>query len=572
MLGFGRKKKDVYDQLFGADAATIRADFESAMIPAPASQAMHESAPMMALPMLAPFRYSYDDGTKFPGGYGPTNILITDYWTLRARSAELFESNLYARGLIRRLVTNEINVGLHLEATPEEDLLGYPEDGLAEWAEETECRFELWAENPVLCDQAERLTFGQLQAAARMEALVAGDVLVVNQQSPQSRLPKLRLINGAAVQTPLEFAMSGKRGANRVVHGIEIDPNGRHVAFWIQDPTDPMKGQRLPAFGEKSGRRLAWMVYGTDKRADDVRGKPLLALILQSLKEIDRFRDATQRKAVINSMLALFVKKGEATPGTRPLTGGAIRRTSDTTFDSNGAPRTFTTQQHIPGVVIDELQHGEEPQAFQTNGTVETFGVFEEAMIQAIAWANEVPPEILTLGFSSNYSASQAAINEFKIYLNRVRTDFGNAFCKPVYLEWLLAETLLGKIDAPGLLEAFRDFSQYDTFGAWTSSDWSGHIKPAVDMTKLVKGYAELVNEGFITRDRAARELTGSKYSKNVQKIARENAELAEARSPLAQQEAAAKSPAPPADKGTKTPGQAPAEDDAAPEEERLPN
>jgi predicted DNA-binding transcriptional regulator len=89
----------------------------------------------------------------FRVAFGYTELLITDYWTLRARSADLFQRNIYARGLIRRLVTNEINVGLHLEATPEEAILGKKEDELADWSEEVENRFRLWCDNPAICDQ-----------------------------------------------------------------------------------------------------------------------------------------------------------------------------------------------------------------------------------------------------------------------------------------------------------------------------------------------------------------------------------------------------------------------------------
>jgi hypothetical protein len=47
-----------------------------------------------------------------------------------------------------------------------------------------------------------------------------------------------------------------------------------------------------------------------------------------------------------------------------------------------------------------------------------------------------------------------------------------------------------------------------------------------------------------LTRDRAARELFGTKYSKNVQKLKRENEQLAEANEPIAQLTAMAKAPA----------------------------
>lgn len=505
-----------------------------------AAEAETVVAPSNELPTIsvdalrpAPMRYRFEDGDKFAGGFGPTELYLVDYWTLRARSSQLFETNLYARGLIRRLVRNEINTGLHLEVTPEEAILGLEEDALADWSEDTENRFRVWEKDARLCDQAQRLSFGAQQLLARMEALIAGDVLVTLQQDPLTQLPRVQLINGASVQTPSNANLPA---GVKIVHGVELDQDGRHIAFWIRQSDGTSK--RMAAYGPKSGRRQAWLVYGTDKRLDDVRGKPILSLILQSLREIDRFRDSTQRKAVINSMLAMFISKGDDKPGTKPITGGAVRRGVDVVADATGRDRRFRSAEMIPGLVLEELQQGEEPKAFPTTGTVENFGIFEEAIVQAIAWANEVPPEILTLAFSSNYSASQAAINEFKMYLNAVRTTFGETFCQPIYEEWLVSAVLAQRVVANGLLESWRDPLQYDVFGAWVSADWAGHIKPAVDLSKLVDGYKSMVAEGFITRDRATRELTGTKYSKNIQKLRRENEQLAEALEPIVKQSA----------------------------------
>ena len=472
-------------------------------------------------------RNVFDDGEKFFGGFGATQLLTADYWTLRARSTQLFETNLYARGIIRRLVTNEINTGLHLEAEPEEGVLGVEEDSLADWSETVENRFRLWAKNPWLCDHDERRTFGALQAQIRMEALVAGDVLVVLRQDRRTGLPRVQLISGSAVQTP----MRAPRRGSRILHGVELDARDRHAAFWVRQRDGNSK--RLPAFGEKSGRRIAWLVYGTERRLDDVRGKPILSLILQSLREIDRYRDSTQRKAVINSMLAMFVKKGEERMGSRPLGGAATVKGTVIDNTADEPQRTYNVAEFIPGVILDELQVGEEPTAFPSNGTDEKFGDFEEAIIQGVAWALEVPPEILRLAFSNNYSASAAAINEFKIYLNAMRTRFGDEVTQHVYVDWLLSETLTGKVEAPGLLEAWRDPAQYDIFAAWIGACWSGQIKPSTDIFKQARGYEKLLEQGLITRSRAAREMTGMKFSKIVQQLARENAALALALEPL---------------------------------------
>lgn len=526
--------------------------------PAPPRSAFGDQ-PSTAYGTYAPIRYIQDDGSKFAGGFGVTKLLSADYWTLRARSVQLFETNLYARGLIRRLITNEINTGLNLESTPEELILGYEEDDLAEWTEEVENRFSLWGENEFLCDQAERSSFGALQMAARMEALIAGDVLVVLRQDPRTGLPRVQLISGSAVRNPSWDVKT----ANKCKHGVELDSQGRHVAFWVTQ--DDGTSKRLPAFGEKSGRRLAWLVYGTDKRLDDVRGKPMLSLILQSLQEVDRYRDATQRKAQVLSMLAMYIAKSEDKPGTLPISAGAVRKGAEIQ-QTAGGDRVVRTSEHIPGLVIEELNKGEEPKAFKVDGAIEGFGVFEEAIIQAVAWANEIPPEILTLSFSSNYGASQAAINEFKMYLNKVRALFGETFLRPIYIEWLIAEVNARRIKAPGLLEAKGDLAKFDVFGAWVRCDWSGQIKPAVDLTKLVGAYTDAVYEGFITRDRASRELFGMKHSKVVQRTARENIAVAAANMPLAELEAASKTP--PQPEGPKPLKKAPAK--AAQDEESV--
>jgi lambda family phage portal protein len=494
----------------------------------------------------APSRYGSFDGEKYPGGFGYTELMVADYWTLRARSVQLFKTNLYARGIIRRLVTNIINTGLALEATPDEQILGLTEDKLADWAEAVENRFHLWERSPALCDHLGQQAFGAIQATAKRTALIAGDVLVVLLQDDATGLPRVRLVDGARVQSPFGLGPADPRIAagHTVRHGVELDAAGRHVAYWIvkDDPvTAAPRAERLTAWGA-SGRRVAWLVYGTDKLLDEVRGEPLLSIILQSLREVDRYRDAVQRKAAINAILAMFIKKDLETPGSKPLTGGAVvRRKEVAAGPSKEPPKVYKFAEMIPGAVLDELAPGETPHGFSSTGTDEKFGDFESAVIYGISWALEIPPEILTLSFSSNYSASQAAINEFKIYLNPVRASWGDDFCQPIYFDWLLSEVLAGRIVASGLLEAWRDPLQYDRLAAWTLADWSGAIKPSVDLVKQANGYTMLVAQGFISRDRATRETTGMKFSKNVAKLRRENEMLAEANKPLAPPEPAPK-------------------------------
>lgn len=471
-------------------------------------------------------------GDKFLGGFGTTNWYMPDYWTLRARSKQLFRDNLYARGIIRRYVTNIVNTGLMLEATPEEEILGLEPDSLADWAEMQENMFGIWAKNPKLCDFKNRLTFGQLQAEIKREALIQGDILVVLRADPITKLPKIQLIDADVVQTPTGEEIGGKR---RIVHGVELNEAGEQIAYHIRQD-DGITFKRLAAKGRTTGRRQAWLVYGTDKLHDDVRGEPLLSIILQSLREVDRYRDSAQRKAVINSIHVAYIEKTADKISSLPVTGGATSNTTVKVSDSaadGAADRNYTMSRQLPGAYMQELQVGEKPTLLGGQGTDINFPVFEEAIISAVAWTLEIPPEILKLAFSNNYSASQAALNEFVIFLMKERANDAQNVCQKAYEEWFLSSALTGKIDAPGFLESWNDPLQYEILGSWLTADWAGAIKPTTDMLKLLKAMEKAIELGIITRARAARMVTGMKFSKVVKTLHKENEQLAKAREPL---------------------------------------
>ena len=72
-------------------------------------------------------------------------------------------------------------------------------------------------------------------------------------------------------------------------------------------------------------------------------------------------------------------------------------------------------------------------------------------------------------------------------------------------------------------------------FGAWTCADWYGSIKPSTDQLKQVKASDLLVAGGYSTRARESRITTGTKFSKNIKRLKRENEQLVEAARPMAE-------------------------------------
>ena len=473
------------------------------------------------------------DGEKYPGGLGSKlDLLAMDYWTLRRRSYRLFTENRYAAGLVKRLVTNIIHRGLTLEATPNGDILGKTDDFINDWADDVEAKFDIWAENQELVSYDYQSTFGQLQEDVYKTALLSGDCLIILRQHPVLRTPTIQIVDGSSVRTPI-----GYKGKNKITHGVELDKRGRHLAYWVEDASDPsgLKPIRILAKGPKTGRRIAWMVYGAKIRVGDVRGMPMLGIILQALKELDRYSDAEQRAAVLNSLLAMMVKKGEDKPGTRPVGRGAVRRDTVQVGDSSSSssPRVWNMNQQLPGIIIDEMQYGEEPVSFNTVRPNVNYGAFEEAMMASFAWVMEMPPNIYRLAFSSNYSASGAEINEFKIFLDKVRSRFATSVTKPIYKEWLISMVLAGLIVADGLLEAWRDKSKFLITGAWLLSEWAGAIKPSLRRINDIKGYVAAIGEGLATRDMATKEIYGRKYTTIVKRLKKENSSLVDSLGPL---------------------------------------
>ena len=474
---------------------------------------------------------SFYTGEKFPGGLAPViDILKLDYWEIRTRSERLFYSNTYARGIVRRFVTNVINTGLSMESTPEESIIGVPEDSLLDWAENVENRFLLWSDSPQICDLKGMRGLGQLQRQIYLEALVSGDVLVISRQDPRTKLPQLQIIQGSKIQTPMKYMFDPS-----VIDGVHVDANGVQLGYWVENNDSIIGGESytyIPARGEKTGRLQAWLVYGIDKREDGIRGEPLLSIAIQPICEIDKHRDSAQRKAFLNASIVGAVERGPASKlKSKPVSGAAVR--TGTTAIPTEYDRAVPTANMLPGVFFEGMQKDEKMVFYQNAGTDANFAAFETAIIVGLAWALEIPPEILLLSFNKNYSASQAAINEWKIFLNKERQRFGSENNDHIYQDWFLSMLLLSKIEAPGYLKAMADPMKWDVVRAWTVADWTGAIKPSTDMLKATNAYSAQCKEGFNTRERATRELTGQKYSKVIRRLTKENEQLSAAMRPL---------------------------------------
>jgi capsid protein len=472
------------------------------------------------------------DGDKFPGSFGTTRNYLweygVDYWTLRMRSLQLFTENLYAQGIIKRIIRNEIFTGMTVDPTPAADIL-WPdkseeerENMAVEFAAKMQEGFNLYANDYNVFDYKRQLTFGEFQAQVRLEAMLCGDGIVVNRINQQTGLPSWDWINGNYIRSPMEH--SPKKG-NRIRHGVELDAQGRHVAYWTREwsGTD-FTETRIPVFGDKSGRQISWMVYGGEKLLNNVRGIPVLACILYMLKDLDVYRNAEVRAAVVNAMLPLFIKKdvnakaGGGGPVDRMWRKQTEAAPVQALQQNRGQGEVFLS----PGTIFDNLTPGEEPVSFNTNRPNVNFGTFEAIIISAICWYLEIPPEIGMLKFTSSYSASRQANNEFDIYLKYRVWKNAKDFCQIVYNEYIIQSCLTGAFMLPGFLAIVFNPKLWKVKGAWLKCEWSGLHRPSVDINREAGALIKILATRNITNDEISRRFAGTSFKAVIYKIAQE--------------------------------------------------
>lgn len=468
-------------------------------------------------------------GDPYPGSFGITkNYVFVDYYTLRVRSIQLFKENPYARGIFERLLENEINSGLTLEANPIPLYTHLDEQDTMNWIQRVETDFKIWAETPELCDYYKQRTFSQLQHALRFTSLISGDCLVIVRISQKSKMPEIQLIDGTNIQTPLHYEC---RKGNVIKNGIEYDSLGRQVAYYVRQACfNEINGnyldyKRVPAFGEKSGRRIAWLVYGNNTRLlNSDRGEPILSHVLYMLKDLDRYKDAEMRAAVINGMLPLFIKKSEAGLGSKPFQAGAAYSKITPPISSANMEteeRRLKITGNLPGMVLDELNVGEEPVSFNTQRPNVNFEKFQDTVIDTIASSIGIPPEILRLKFQNNFSASRQANNEFAIYLQKRNYQFASEFLQKIYEEKIINSVLNGSLESSELYKAIIE-NDIHIIKSWTNASWSSISRPSVDINKDVNAMATGLEYGIVTRDYACKRVMGKSFNDVVRTLKKE--------------------------------------------------
>lgn len=435
------------------------------------------------------------------GGSDADSDIVANLETLRNRSRDLYMGSPLATGALKTVRTNVVGSGLALNAQVDAKFLGLTEEQAKEWEENTEREWRLWSES-VNCDAERRQTFFQLQSLVLLSALMSGDVFVTMPVIPRKGCAydlRIGLIEADRVCNPLNASTTAN-----IFGGIEVGTYGETVAYWVakhHPGAIPRIGQdlqqewkRVLAFGTTTGRRNVLHIMADVERPAQRRGVPMLAPVIEALKQLSRYSEAELMAAVVSGMFTVFVKSN--TPDS-PLGAGF-----NPVLQVDKDPNAY----EMGNGSIVALEEGEEVQIADPSRPNPNFDPFVIAICRQIGSALEIPYELLVKNFTASYSASRASLLEaWKMFRMRREWLVGN-FCQPIYEEWLTEAVLKGRVQAPGFFDdpAIR--------AAWCGAEWFGDAQGQLDPKKEAEAAKIRVDEGFSTREREAAELTGMKY------------------------------------------------------------
>jgi capsid protein len=485
---------------------------------------------------MYPLRF---DGEKNFGEIGPIKNYRPDYLALRLRSYQAYIESDAAQTIIKKFTKWVIGSGLKLQAEPEKDVL--KSEGIILDSENfndlVEARWRVLSKSKKI-DYAGMRNLNRLAWRTFIHSRLGGDILVilryVNDQI------KVQLVDGMHVLSPMygdEFYAQALSNGNEIRNGVELSPTGEHIAFYIREgnisngEVFPSKFtyKRIPAKSSEGDLTVAYLVYGFEYRLDGVRGLPLISALLETLKKMERYKEATLGSAEERQKIAFFIEHELGASGESPMAEAMVKA-----LNVGGAD--FPTDDVEGKELANNIIATTNKQAFNMPpgskiSTPDTkpelhFKDFFQVNTDLLCAAVNIPPDVAMSKYNSNFSASRAALKDWEHTLLVERADFSMDFYQPIYNFFLEVEILKNKIQARGYLKA-RAEQNMMVLEAYRNCRFIGSSVPHIDPLKEVN--AERAKLGpmaatipLTTVEAATEALNSGDSDQNIQQFADE--------------------------------------------------
>ena len=436
------------------------------------------------------FIFAVYDGEKNLGEIGAIKSYSLDYQAIRARSWQSFHESEITQTVMKRFEKWVLGSGLKLNAEPIKSVLEASGIGVNvnSFSKSVEARFNLWA-NSTTSDYSGMGSMQRQASEVFKNAKLGGDCVVVLRYDGAV---KVQIIDGEHIQSPVygsEYWPKELPNGNKIINGIEIDKKGKHVRYFVRQKD--FTYTPIEAFGKRSGIRMAFMVYGLKYRIDNTRGVSLFAVVLETLKKLERYKEATVGSAEERQKIVMQVVHKEYSDGEDPQNRNLAKA-----FEYNPpSDRDIPIDQQ--GIAIADkisvstnkqtynMPIGSELKALESKNEL-YFKEFYDINFDLVCACLGVPPNVAKSKYDDNFSASRAALKDWEHTLNVERRDFSFQFYNHIYAFWLYTEVLEGRVQAPGYLQAVQE-KDYMVLEAYKHSRFIGTPVPHIDPEKEVR-------------------------------------------------------------------------------------
>lgn len=447
---------------------------------------------------------------------GPNSSTLPDLRPLRARTADLERNDPVARGATGTLVTSTVGSGLRAHARVDRDYLGLDEAAGDALDRQIDRIYNAHAESKCWDFEGRVNAYGQ-QSLAFRSMLGRGDVFVVRRILEIPREPfatRFQLIEADRVSTP-----DGMLEGPTLMEGIELDrATNRAIAAWIQDQhpyefrwSGAKTWTRVEMFGRETGAWRVLQLY-TMERPSQVRGVPMLAGVIEILKQLSRLSEAELMASVINALFTVFIKT-KTDDGSAPMLADMLTGAPQ---QGQAAPTPVADDRQVnlgSGMVVSLLKN-EEIQIADPKRPNANYDPFFTACVLQVGAALEIPRGVLLKAFNSSYSASRAEILEFWRVVTRRRRHLIEDCIAPCREAILEEAVLRGYLNMPGFFD--------DPFArrAYCHAEWTGDPMGQLNPLDDANAAEKWIQLGVKTTAEVTAETTGGTWeAKHPQRV-----------------------------------------------------
>jgi len=377
---------------------------------------------------------------------------------LRGNARDMAQNNAWAVRTLDVIVSNVIGTGIRCQPQAKgKGKLAAISKLWTDWAETTACDFD------ALND------FYGLQQLVLETVVRDGSAIIRYRRIAPALVPLQIQVLEADF---LDITKQSGEGKNRVIHGIEVDDEGRRVAFWLyeQHPGDQGWLGRLTRKSNRIPADQVQIIF-RQHRAGQLYGVSWLSPVMPHLRDLDQYEDAQLVKQKISAFFAGFI---------HDATGGD---------DSPASAAESELPEKIEPGAIELLPPGKDI-TFPNPPTVDGFSEHERTVLRKIAAGVGITYEALSGDYSQvNFSSGRMGWIEFGRNIEKWRWRmFIPQFCASSWEKFKEAASVAG-----------NDFSG-------VTAQWTPPRRELIDPVKEIQGIVLEIRSGLTSWSEAVRE------------------------------------------------------------------